>query len=98
MRAQYARRRQRLGRVYDEPIPDSHTGHPLFGAAARLLARLGIHRDSYLNTIHDPLWEDAASEVVLAILEGRSPTTAARRWIADERQYQRTHLRLFDES
>lgn len=86
LRAQQRRRRAR-NRVEQVPLPPSHAHHPLFDAAWEVLHRLGIRRDAHLVTIHDPRWEDACSEAVLAIMEGRDPASAARDVMATERAH-----------
>jgi hypothetical protein len=86
VRAQQRRRRVRH-QAEQVPVPPSHTHHPLFDAAWEVLHRLGIRRDAHLIAIHDPRWEDACSEVVLAILEGRDPAGAAREVIATEKRH-----------
>ena len=68
-------------------MPPSHAHHPLFDRAWEILHRLGIRRDSNLVAIHDPRWEDACSEVVLALLEDRDPIAAARAVLATERRH-----------
>ena len=69
------------------PLPPSHVHHPLFDEAWKVLHRLGIRRDAHLVAIRDPHWEDACSEVVLALIEGRDPEEAARDVMATEKGY-----------
>ncbi len=90
------RRRRERRRVPDLPLPPSHSRHPLFEQAWEVLHRLGIRRDDHLVVIHDPCWEDACSEAVLALLEGRDPAEAARRVLADARVLARREAPLFD--
>ena len=52
-----------------------------------MLHRLGIRRDAHLVAIRDPRWEDACSEVVLALIEGRDPVEAARDVMATEKRH-----------
>jgi hypothetical protein len=84
--AQQRRRRARkqAGVV---PLPPSHANHPLFDAAWKVLHRIGVRRDTHLVAIRDPRWEDACSEVVVALLEGRDPVDAAREVLATERRH-----------
>jgi hypothetical protein len=84
--AQQRRRRARR-QAEQVPLPPSHAHHPLFDAAWEVLHRLGIRRDAHLVAIHDPRWEDACSEVVLALLEGRDPAGAAREVLASEKRH-----------
>jgi hypothetical protein len=80
------RRQAERRRAVVVPLPRSHEHHPLFDAAWAILDRLGIRRDDHLAAIHDTRWEDACSEAVLALLEGRDPMAAARAVIAKARQ------------
>jgi hypothetical protein len=57
---------------------------------------MGIRRDDHLALIHDPRWEDACSEAVLAILEGRDPEAAARSVLAVERRLAILSVRMDD--
>ena len=84
--AQRRRRRARkqAGQV---PLPPSHVHHHLFDEAWKVLHRLGIRRDAHLVAIRDPRWEDACSEVVLALIEGRDPEEAAREVMANEKRH-----------
>jgi hypothetical protein len=59
----------------------------LFDAAWKVLHRIGVRRDTHLVAIRDPRWEDACSEVVLALLEGRDPHEAARELLATEMRH-----------
>ena len=69
------------------PLPPSHAHHPLFDEAWKVLHPLGIRRDAHLVAIRDPRWEDACSEVVLALIEGRDPVAAAREVMATEKRH-----------
>ena len=69
------------------PLPPSHAQHPLFDEAWQVLHPLGIRRDAHLVAIRDPRWEDACSEVVLALIEGRDPVAAAREVMATEKRH-----------
>jgi hypothetical protein len=84
-----AQRRRRRARKQAEvvPLPPSHADHPLFDSAWDVLDRIGIRRDSHLVAIRDPRWEDACSEVVVALLEGRDPVEAARNVMATEKRH-----------
>lgn len=73
-------RRQRA--VHYEPIPPLHTGHPLLEEA-----RLHVPDRSTLITLYDPLVEDLRSEYVLAVLEGRNPMAAVRKYRSCQRTY-----------
>jgi hypothetical protein len=84
--AQQRRRRARQQALV-VPLPPSHANHPLFDFAWEVLHRVGIRRDAHLVAIHDPRWEDACSEVVVALLEGRDPVEAARAVLATERRH-----------
>jgi hypothetical protein len=78
------------------PVPPSHTEHPLFDAAWQVLHQIGVRRDSHLVTIRDPRWEDACSEAVLALIEGRDPAAAAREVLAVERRHAARSVALSD--
>ena len=95
LREQWRRRAQRR-RVEVVPLPPSHAHHALFDRAWEVLHRLGVRRDDHLASIHDPRWEDACSEAVLAILEGRDPEAAARRVLATERRLSILSVRIDD--
>ena len=68
----------------------------LFDRAWEVLHRIGVRRDDHLGAIHDPRWEDACSEAVLAILEGRDPEAAARAVLATERRLSVLSVRIAD--
>ena len=80
------RRRNARKQVEQVPLPPSHAHHPLFDEAWKVLHRMGIRRDAHLVAIRDPRWEDACSEVVLALIEGRDPAEAARELMATEKR------------
>jgi hypothetical protein len=93
-----AQRRRRQARLRAEivPLPPSHAEHPLFDTAWEVLEQLGIRRDSHLVAIRDPRWEDACSEAVLALIEGRDPASAAREVLAVERRHAARSVALRD--
>jgi hypothetical protein len=93
-----AQRRRRRARKQAEqvPLPQSHAHHPLFDEAWKVLHRLGIRRDAHLVAIRDPRWEDACSEVVLALIEGRDPAAAAREVMTTERRHAARSIPLWD--
>jgi hypothetical protein len=78
------------------PLPPSHAHHPLFDEAWLILRRLGVRRDDHLVAIRDTRWEEACSEAVLAILEGRDAETAARAVLAMERRFAALHRPVGD--
>jgi hypothetical protein len=84
-----AQRRRRADRRRPEvvPLPPSHAHHPLFDKAWEILHAMGVRRDDHLVVVHDPRWEDACSEAVLALLEGRDAQEAARAVLAVERRH-----------
>jgi hypothetical protein len=59
----------------------------LFDKAWEILHAMGVRRDDHLVVVHDPRWEDACSEAVLALLEGRDAQEAARAVLAVERRH-----------
>jgi hypothetical protein len=63
-------------------LPDPYQGHVLFDAAHALVGRVW-----YGDTMYDPLKEDAMSEAILAMLEGRDPREAVRHYLAAERAW-----------
>lgn len=86
-RAEVVRRaRRRAG-----PLALPYLGHPLFDQARAL-----VGDPWYGATLYDPLREDAMSEVVLAILEGRDPAEALARYMAAERVWRVTTVPLMD--
>jgi len=93
--AQQRRRRARQQALV-EPLPPSHANHPLFDSAWEVLNRIGVRRDSHLVAIKDPRWEDACSEVVVALLEGRDPVEAAREVLAAEKRHATRSIALQD--
>jgi hypothetical protein len=90
------RRRSRRLTGNGVPLPQSHAHHALFDRAWEILNRLGVRRDDHLVAIHDPRWEDACSEAVLAMLEGRDPEAAARSVLATERRLAILSVRFDD--
>ena len=87
-RAEYARR---PGRALPS-MPGLHIGHDLFEQARRIVGP----RKTSLTQLDDPLHDDLLSEATLAILEGRDPVEAVRRYGARERSFGRVTCRLFD--
>jgi hypothetical protein len=83
---EYARRPSRAR----PSIPRLHVGHELFELARRIV---GPRRTS-LQTLYDPLYDDLVSEATLALIEGRDPTEAIRRYGARERSFGRITLPL----
>jgi hypothetical protein len=79
--AEYLRRKSRA----IPGVPGLHVGHRLFEEARRIVGQ----RHSTLTTLHDPLHDDLLSEATLALLEGRDPVDAIRRYGAAERAYGR---------
>ena len=93
-----AQRRRRRARMQTEQValPQTHSQHPLFDEAWNVLHRLGIRRDAHLAAIRDPRWEDACSEVVLALIEGRDPAAAAREVMMTERRHAARSVPIWD--
>jgi hypothetical protein len=91
-----AQRRRRLARRRAEivSVPASHAHHPLFERAWDVLRAIGIRRDDHLVAIRDTRWEDACSEAVLALIEGRDPEAAVRALLSTERAFAARHLPL----
>lgn len=91
-----AQRRRRAARQRPETVelPASHAHHPLFERAWEVLRVIGIRRDDHLVTIRDTRWEDACSEAVLALIEGRDPEAAVRTLLSAERGFAARHLPL----
>jgi len=87
-RTEYAQRRSRAL----PSMPGLHIGHELFEQARRIV---GPRRTSLIE-VYDPLHDDLLSEATLAILEGRDPAEAVRRYGARERSFGRVTCRLFD--
>ena len=85
---EYARRRSRAF----PPLPAMHLGHELFELARRIV---GPRRTS-LVTLYDPLYDDLLSEATLALIEGRDPQDAIRRYGAAERTFGRVTCPIFD--
>jgi hypothetical protein len=85
---EYARRRSRTM----PQIPAMHLGHDLFEMARRIVGP----RRSSLVTLYDPLYDDLLSEATLALIEGRDPAEAVRRYGATERSFGRVTRQLLD--
>lgn len=85
---EYARRRSRAL----PPMPAMHLGHDLFEMARRIV---GPRRTS-LVTLYDPLYDDLLSEATLALIEGRDPEDAVRRYGAAERTFGRVTCPILD--
>ncbi len=62
-----------------------HLGHSMFEEARRVVGE----RRSTFAVLHDPLHDDLLSEATLALLEGRDPIDAIRRYGAVERAFGR---------
>jgi hypothetical protein len=73
-------------------VPGLHHGHDLFERARRIV---GPRRTS-LVTLDDPLYDDLVSEATLALIEGRDPVVAIRRYGARERAFGRWTAPLFE--
>jgi len=78
---EYARRPSRAR----PSIPGLHVGHELFELARRIVGP----RRTALQTLYDPLYDDLVSEATLALIEGRDPREAIRRYGARERSFGR---------
>jgi hypothetical protein len=85
---EYAQRRSRAL----PPMPAMHLGHDLFEKARHIV---GPRRTS-LVTLYDPLYDDLLSEATLALIEGRDPEDAIRRYGATERSFGRVTCPLVD--
>lgn len=81
-------------RVVPPPIPDLHTGHPVLEWARRIIR--DIAPMAVLKSVTEWNREDARSEAVLAILEGRDPEHAALQYLRDEKRRQRLTMTLID--
>ena len=86
--AEYRRRQSRA----IPSVPGLHLGHRLFEQARRIVGE----RRTSLTTLHDPLHDDLLSEATLALLEGRDPVEAIRRYGAMERTFGRVTRPLVD--
>jgi len=86
--AEYAARASRA----TPPVPGLHVGHDLFDLARRIVGP----RRTTLVMLHDPLYDDLMSEATLALIEGRDPEDAVRRYRARERSFGRATCPLFD--
>jgi hypothetical protein len=73
-------------------MPAMHLGHDLFEMARRIV---GPRRTS-LVTLYDPLYDDLLSEATLALIEGRDPEDAVRRYGAAERTFGRVTCPILD--
>jgi hypothetical protein len=85
---EYARRCSRA----IPPVPAMHLGHDLFERARHIV---GPRRTS-LVALYDPLYDDLLSEATLALIEGRDPEEAVRRYGAAERSFGRVTCPLLD--
>lgn len=85
---EYQRRRSRA--IPD--IPGLHLGHDLFEQARRVVGQ----RRTTLIALHDPLHDDLLSEATLALLEGRDPVEAIRRYGSKERAFGRMTCPILD--
>lgn len=74
------------------PVPGLHLGHDLFEHARQVVGP----RRTTLVTLTDPLYDDLLSEATLAIIEGRDPQVAIRRYGARERAFGRVTCPLFE--
>lgn len=92
--AEYARRAAARPSLDIRPIPALHVGHPLFDIVRALLP---IQSPGTLLRFPSEIdREDARSEAVLAILEGREPLTAANAFAASERSRRRVEAPLLE--
>lgn len=71
--------------VEQQPIPSLHTGHDLFDHAKAIAA--GVVSNDRRTVVYNPLYEDILSEIVVALLEGKSPLTAALTYKYKERAW-----------
>ena len=69
-----------------------HVGHDLFERARQIVGP----RRGTLVTLEDPLYDDLLSEATLALVEGRDPHVAIRRYSARERAFARVTCPLLD--
>jgi len=74
-----------------EPIPPLHCGSDLF-VHAKSVARVN-HGFKYLT---HPFYDDLVSEIVLAFVEGRSPTAARGAFLAAEYEWRNKTLQVRD--
>ena len=74
------------------PIPGLHLGHDLFEKARRIVGP----RRGTLVALEDPLYDDLLSEATLALVEGRDPHDAIRRYSAKERAFARVTCPLLN--
>jgi hypothetical protein len=68
----------------------------LFDEAWKVLPPPGHPPRRAPRPIRDPRWEDACSEVVLALIEGRDPAAAARDVMTTERRHAARSIPLWD--
>jgi hypothetical protein len=73
------------------PILPLHTGHDIFSHAKRL-ARIS---PGYRYLIH-PFYDDLVSEIVLALVEGRSPMEARSKFLRSEYGWRNHALQVKD--
>jgi len=85
---EYASRRSRA----IPPVPAMHLGHELFDTARRVVGP----RRTGLVALYDPLYDDLVSEATLALIEGRDPEDAVRRYGSAERSFGRVTCPLLD--
>jgi len=76
--------------VEQQPIPSLHIGHDLFDHAKAIAA--GLVSNDRRTVVYDPLYEDILSEIVVALLEGKSPLTAALNYKYKERAWSKNVL------
>jgi hypothetical protein len=76
------------------PMPGLHLGHTLFERARQVV---GPRRSTLVN-LEDPLYDDLVAEATLALIEGRDPTDAVRRYGARERAFGRVTCPLLEEA
>jgi hypothetical protein len=87
---EYARRSTRAL----PPMPSLHSGHPLFDQARAIV---GPNR-SGLTVLRDPLYDDLIAVATLAILQGRDPAEAVRRFRSAELAWRRVTCSLIPEA
>ena len=76
------------------PMPLLHHGHPLFDQARAIV---GPNR-SGLTVLRDPLYDDLIAVATLAILQGRDPAEAVRRFRSAELSWRRITCSLISEA
>ena len=85
-------RRQDRGRkkpIIHDPLPALHLGSDIFDHAKRL-ARFSHGYEVWEH----PFYDDLIGEIVLALVEGRSPTQARRDFLGREYDWQRNTISL----